>query len=58
MVGMPLHPDRVDLEDEHDGAEPEECYEPSLGSRDQEVNQIAAWMDQMINYVIDSEVEL
>jgi hypothetical protein len=31
--------DRSDLEDEHDGVEPDEEGEPSLGSRDSLMNQ-------------------
>src|SRR5207247_2870243 len=32
-----------DLEDEHDGAEPDECGEPSLGSLDRVTNQEQSW---------------
>jgi len=32
-----------DLEDEHDGAEPDECGEPSLGSLDRVMNQEQSW---------------
>jgi hypothetical protein len=32
-----------DLEDEHDGAEPDECGEPSLGSLDRITNQEQSW---------------
>ena len=46
VIGMPAWNDNlIDLEDEHDGAEPDECYEPSLGSLDQAINQVGAWMD-------------
>jgi hypothetical protein len=34
---------RRDLEDEHDGAEPDECGEPSLGSLDRITNQERSW---------------
>jgi hypothetical protein len=32
-----------DLEEEHDGAEPDECGEPSLGSLDRVMNQEQSW---------------
>jgi hypothetical protein len=32
-----------DLEDEHDGGEPDECGEPSLGSLDRVMNQEQSW---------------
>jgi hypothetical protein len=33
-VGMPRHPHQVDVEKEHDGAEPDVCGEPNLSSFD------------------------
>jgi len=43
VIGMPVHPAFVDLEDEHDGSEPDLCDEPSLGSFDRVMNQEDAW---------------
>ncbi|SHN66551.1 hypothetical protein [Bradyrhizobium erythrophlei] len=46
---------RVDLEDEHDGAEPDEDGEPSLGSLDRQEDQQYAWAPG--SCVVDGEIE-
>jgi hypothetical protein len=46
-----------DREDEHDGTEPEECFEPWLGSFDRVVNQQHAWLQRWA-YGSGTDIEL
>jgi hypothetical protein len=51
-VGMPLHPDLVDVEDEHDGAEPDVCGEPNSSRCDRAAAQSkpAIWLALCTGY--------
>jgi hypothetical protein len=55
--GMPLHPDRVDVEDEHDGAEPDVCGEPNLGSFERMIDQEKSWQQRPV-WVQEGEVDV
>jgi hypothetical protein len=57
-IGMLLlHPDQVDIEDEHDGTEPDVCGEPHLGSFDRMLDQEKSWQ-QRPAWVQEGEVDV
>jgi hypothetical protein len=55
--GMPLLPDHVDIEDEHDSAEPDVCGEPDLGSFDRMLDQEKSWQQRPV-WVQEGEVDV
>jgi hypothetical protein len=48
---------RADLEDEHDGAEPDDDGEPSLGSFDRVVNQEHSWTTKSAGWFVGNDLE-